>query len=679
MKKTQITLQFLLIVILLTTTFLHLWQLSNVPPGVSNDEALYGLDAIWLSETGGFYVFLPSSNGRESLFPYLASFAFRVLGVSSFALRIFPAISGILSVALTYGWVRFMFPPSRRRNWIAVLAAVFAATSFWGIQMHRVGFRASLLPVLAVTSYYFFWRGHVSKRFYNFAISGFFLGLGISVYIGGRLLPFIFVLFALWVYKRIDKQEALFIWKGLAIVGVVSLIVFSPLGLYFLRHPDLFFYRSKQLIYEDSNTLQYLIDGIRFFVDKGGTNWQFNVDDIPLIPGILPLFFWLGVCFTIIKLLRKDLGYTFLFLSFVVPISQILFAPPSPVRLNSAIPPTSVLIGIGLYTPLDWILTRTKISTLFLNTIIVVTVLILSLRATFFLYFERYAHEPIVMMLNDEPFYSIGEYIEEAVLEKKQSLLIPHQVLFSPPLHFFLKKKFDMPLLVENETLLIKNQTIKVLWPPRWWSGLNELSGFVLLSPALDDQRGHIEMVGQWEQEQFDFLFNLIPTRGTYPTTEIVHNGLDQPIAFSIDVERDVVINVLHSVPKNLTNINFDNQVTLLGYDYILLPDDNLDISIFWKSQIYTDEEYAINLEVISSQGKVLGRVKEHYIAASQFWHPGQLIIEHYTVKLNDTSSTDTYNFTIELFKIISQEKLPAFTQQGIFIEKEKIPVTKLR
>jgi len=84
----------ILLIILIIAAFFRLWQLDKIPPGLYPDEAINGNEAI--SNPGK--VFYPENNGREGLFINLIALSFSIFGVSIWALKIVPAIIGILTV-----------------------------------------------------------------------------------------------------------------------------------------------------------------------------------------------------------------------------------------------------------------------------------------------------------------------------------------------------------------------------------------------------------------------------------------------------------------------------------------------------------------------------------------------------------------------------------------------------
>jgi predicted membrane-bound mannosyltransferase len=98
----------LLIVIVFVAAALRLWRLTEFPPGILGDEAVNGNEIIRLLSDPHVTVFFPANSGREALFFYIASLPFIILGPTLFALRLVPALAGILLVPLSYRWARIL-------------------------------------------------------------------------------------------------------------------------------------------------------------------------------------------------------------------------------------------------------------------------------------------------------------------------------------------------------------------------------------------------------------------------------------------------------------------------------------------------------------------------------------------------------------------------------------------
>ncbi|MGD8968195.1 MAG: glycosyltransferase family 39 protein, partial [Anaerolineae bacterium] len=120
---------------------LRLLLLSDVPPGLYHDEAFNGLDALGVLK-GKHAIYFAVNQGREPFFIYVVAATVGSLGRTPGALRMAAAICGTLTVPATYAMAHAWF--NRR---VALLSAAIIATTFWHVQLSRVGFRAVTLPL----------------------------------------------------------------------------------------------------------------------------------------------------------------------------------------------------------------------------------------------------------------------------------------------------------------------------------------------------------------------------------------------------------------------------------------------------------------------------------------------------------------------------------------------------
>jgi 4-amino-4-deoxy-L-arabinose transferase-like glycosyltransferase len=154
----------------LLAAWLRLWQWPPIPPGLEYDEAINGLDALWMLETGTHYLFVNSLHGREALFLYPVAFFIWLLGATPLALRLPAILAGIVAVPLLYRLTLSLFWDHPRRFWLAQIAAAGLTLSLWHIGMSRVALRVVLLPPFFTLTALLFWRGwrahitHYSRR-----------------------------------------------------------------------------------------------------------------------------------------------------------------------------------------------------------------------------------------------------------------------------------------------------------------------------------------------------------------------------------------------------------------------------------------------------------------------------------------------------------------------------------
>ncbi|MER3513588.1 MAG: hypothetical protein C4310_03650, partial [Chloroflexota bacterium] len=129
--------------IILLAAALRFPALGQAPPGLYQDEAWNGLDALQVLQ-GARPLYFAANNGREPLFIYLVALAVGALGPSPAAIRLVAAVLGTLTIPATYALGRTWF--NRRVGW---LAAAILAITFWHVHLSRIGFRAVALPLIA--------------------------------------------------------------------------------------------------------------------------------------------------------------------------------------------------------------------------------------------------------------------------------------------------------------------------------------------------------------------------------------------------------------------------------------------------------------------------------------------------------------------------------------------------
>lgn len=131
---------WILVTILVLAAFLRLWQLGNIPLGLSNDEAgnTYSAYSIWKTGYDVSGKFLPLSFNLDNAFSPVYIYAdapfVGLLGLSAFAARLPFALLGIACIPLMYWLTELIYKKER----VSLLAAGLLAISPWHIVVSRV-------------------------------------------------------------------------------------------------------------------------------------------------------------------------------------------------------------------------------------------------------------------------------------------------------------------------------------------------------------------------------------------------------------------------------------------------------------------------------------------------------------------------------------------------------------
>ncbi len=177
--------------VFLSLVLLFSFRLSQVPSGLTVDEASIGYNASLVAKTGKgetgrkFSFFFLTVNGADWKQPvtiYSTAALFKIMPASVFSLRlvsvIFAAISGVIIVLLSYN----LF------GWVGLCAAFLVYASSPLVLIHSHLAQENIAPVLFVSSWLLtLWYFTKSRRSFWLVLSAIFVGLGFYSYKGMRL------------------------------------------------------------------------------------------------------------------------------------------------------------------------------------------------------------------------------------------------------------------------------------------------------------------------------------------------------------------------------------------------------------------------------------------------------------------------------------------------------------
>lgn len=232
---------------LLLALALRLWLLPQVP-GLWYDEAIYALDGLKVLREPGWPIFFSTyDHMREPLYIYMQAIGLWLGGTTAIAARSVSLVVGMATLLLLW-WVA--------RSWRGVafgLAALFIlATMRWHITFSVLAFRTITAPLLALATAHFYLRVVQGRGGRGSAIAcGAMLGVGLYTYLAFRLFPFILLVPALVElatrWRAGPRDEARRLLRLMVWAAGTALVVFAPLGINYLRHPEHFFGRGNEV------------------------------------------------------------------------------------------------------------------------------------------------------------------------------------------------------------------------------------------------------------------------------------------------------------------------------------------------------------------------------------------------------------------------------------------------
>jgi 4-amino-4-deoxy-L-arabinose transferase-like glycosyltransferase len=344
-----------LVLIIVVAIFFRFWQFDAIPPGLYQDEAMNGADALKTLETGDFRLFYTNNNGREGMIVWLDALAIKLFGTEPWILRVFPAITGVLAVLGLYFLTKELFSVE-----VALASSFFMATGFWAVNFSRIGFRAGLMVPFLIWSFYFLIRGFnlttsdvVNKlrcRMSDFIIAGVLFGLGFYTYISYRFAPvLVAAVFIPYLIKYGNKK----LWTGFLSFVVAAFIIALPIGLYFLNNSGDFLGRSGQVaIWSAENPLKAaavsIASTLGMFNIIGDFNWRHNYSGSPELFWPVGILFLLGIYLSFKKFSFSEKFILTWLGIFLLPNILTVEGNPHALRALGAMPAAMIFSGIGL-------------------------------------------------------------------------------------------------------------------------------------------------------------------------------------------------------------------------------------------------------------------------------------------------------------------------------------------
>ena len=301
----------LLALVLIIATFLRCYHLSSTPPGLYPDEAINGNDASVAAATGHYRVFYPNNNGREGLYMNLIGLEFQLFHAphDPWVVRLPAAIAGILAVLGLYFLVSELLGDG-----MGLLASFFFATSFWAVDLSRIGFRAILAPMFLIWALWLFLKAirapaaRERAAGWYAALAGAVYGLGFYSYIAYRITPLLFLVFI--PYFARGKHRSPHFFRRTAIFIAAAFVAAAPIGWYFARHPADFFGRTAEISVATAHNplVQFAVNAgkeLLMFNWRGDSNWRQNISGAPELFFPVGILFLVGIAAAIFSLFRS--------------------------------------------------------------------------------------------------------------------------------------------------------------------------------------------------------------------------------------------------------------------------------------------------------------------------------------------------------------------------------------
>ncbi len=233
MKINKITLHSLILIFIITiAAAIRLYNLSNVPPHLTADEAALGYNAYSILKTGRDehgvllpIIFKSFGDYKPGLYVYLTVPFVAIFGLNEFSSRIAGALFGILAVYILYKVVGLLFAEEKQKH-LSLISAFLLALCPWHILFSRGAWEVDVALTFTLIGIYFFLKSFKSSK--NLLFSAFFFALTLATYQGAKLSTAIVVVILLISFR---KQFFNLPKKSIFTAGIVGLLMSLPIVL----------------------------------------------------------------------------------------------------------------------------------------------------------------------------------------------------------------------------------------------------------------------------------------------------------------------------------------------------------------------------------------------------------------------------------------------------------------
>jgi hypothetical protein len=444
---------------------------------------------------------------------------------------------------------------------------------------------------------------------------------------------------------------------NLALVGLLALLVFAPLGVYFITHPGSFSQRIGQAATVGeaqglAGSLQALgqgaLDTLLLFGFRG--------EDFPLYslsgrPALSPFLFLLFLAGLVVCLLRfRKSAYLFLITWLVVMSIPALLSQygPAAKRAIGALPAAMVLIAMGVLVPWEradrWVQRHRPrwargLWVLFL--VVVVLGFVYSAARTYRDYFVLWADDPDLFTHYEVGITSIGQYAAS---------LPPQEAVYVSPV------APDHPGIVYNS---------------QGRAGIKGYDGrFCIVVPQQAPADITYVIVPNEDKDSLDLLHTYY-TRGEIVAEGPLHYG--QPYYLAYRVPRGTPAAISPSVPLAAT---WGDRIGLLGYDLdaqVYEPGNTIQLVLYYQALAPMERDYTAFTQLLGSHnpatgGPLWGQSDSQPCQgthATSAWTPGEIVRDRLTIPIPSDAPPGQYQLTTGFYLLETLERLPAAGAEG--------------
>jgi 4-amino-4-deoxy-L-arabinose transferase-like glycosyltransferase len=624
-----------LLAITLLALFLRVYRLAEFPPSFNLDEAWDAYNALRVTQTGTIPIFFPGDYGREPLMICLQAIAFFLWGANAWALRVIPALVGVLTVPAIYRVTVELFRETPRAKWLGALAAGMLAISFWHLDVSRLSFRVIFVPLFSALATWAFWRGWTTARLRYFALAGALIGAGLYTYPAARFIPVTLAGFAaiagiasLFPRARFPAIDWRNMFIGFIVMAMVAGILFAPLAIYYLQHPGQFALRTGDVsIFAGKDSIglgENIVRVARMFIDRGDLNVLINLPGRPALDLLGIIGFWIGILIALTRFTSPRYLLLLIWIGLNLLPTVLTVDAPHFLRAINALPAIIILATDGLTQVWARVVPKIGWMPLVLIAIIFGGVL------TYHGYFDVWGASRATY---DAFEGSLDATVARVMtLSQTSNVIVPLSVYGTPQMQFALAKRYpqDIPFMPRQPqasawfvTGTVQRTNI-VLGP----------EGVFIPRPLNDAQIARLKTMvksGQPIKNRF----------GDGVATQVLFENAAEFVA---DIQ-----------PARPLDAQFGDAIRMFGYALApatVAPGEQVWVTLYWQALRDLNSDYFVSVNLIDAHGESFAQRVSHPAldaAPTSLWRRGAIIPDAFDLRVPADAHIGKYRLEISL------------------------------
>ncbi len=339
------------LVIMAIAAFMRLYRFDQVPFGLWYDEADNGLVALNILNSPDYLPVFATT--LPAHFFYLIALSFKILGVSTLAIRAVSVVFGMATIVVSFFLGNELF--NRR---MGLVLAFFLAVSRWDVNWSRIGMHGISVPFFEILSAVLILRAVRKQNLFDYVLAGLSLGLGLCFYTPLFVFPVVIVVFLLflWLNRRALVSSS---WRGFLLLALGFVVASVPISQFAMRQPESFSGRVNVTSIFTGKTRQEgwqavaktTREHLLMFNYHGDNNGRHNLPGEPMLDPISGTFMILGVALSLWRIRQPGsfLLITWLLIMLVPGIFSLDFESPQSLRAIGSMPAAYLLCVVPIH------------------------------------------------------------------------------------------------------------------------------------------------------------------------------------------------------------------------------------------------------------------------------------------------------------------------------------------